>query len=164
MQFNAGDLSTQIVKTRRGRTILVQWDETSPRPYSRHNLVAGTRGTVAGFPSRAAIEGLGDPHQWVVGEDFDALLKEYEHPLWKRVGEEAIRTGGHGGMDYTMRFRMVECLRTGQALDQNVYEGALWSAVRPLSAQSEREGSLPQVFPDFTRGDWQTTAPLPIVS
>jgi len=59
---------------------------------------------------------------------------------------------------------MVECLRNGEPLDQNVYEGALWSAVRPLSAKSEREGGMPQDFPDFTRGHWETTRPLGIIS
>jgi hypothetical protein len=59
---------------------------------------------------------------------------------------------------------MVECLRNGQPLDQNVYESALWSAVRPLSSQSEKEGGAPQVFPDFTRGDWKHTRPLGIVA
>lgn len=34
-----------------GRTVLVEWDETSPRPYSRLNLIQGTLGTLAGFPT-----------------------------------------------------------------------------------------------------------------
>jgi hypothetical protein len=67
-------------------------------------------------------------------------------------------------MDFIMRSRMVECLRNGEPLDQNVYEGAFWSAVRPLSSKSEAEGGAPQVFPDFTRGDWKTTKPLGIVA
>jgi hypothetical protein len=72
--------------------------------------------------------------------------------------------GGHGGMDFLMLYRMVECLRQGLPLDQNVYEGAFWSAVRPLSAKSETEDGMPQRFPDFTRGGWKTTRPLGIVS
>ena len=75
-----------------------------------------------------------------------------------------MKMGGHGGMDFIMLARMVECLRNGEPLDQNVYEGALWSAVRPLSAKSEAEGGEPQKFPDFTRGQWRTTKPLGIVS
>lgn len=164
MEFRTGDLSTQIIKTQVGRTILVQWDETSPRPYSRHNLIMGTRGTLAGFPLRAAIEGWHSPHQWATQDQLEDLYAAHEHPLWNRVKEEADRMGGHGGMDFIMRFRMVECLRGGKPLDQNVYEGAFWSAVRPLSAASEQAGSLPQAFPDFTRGGWQTTAPLGIVA
>jgi predicted dehydrogenase len=164
MKFEAGDISTQIIKTKLGRTIMVQWDETSPRPYSRHNLIQGTKGTLAGFPSRAAIEGRGDYHKWIEGEEFEKLYAEYDHPLYKRMGELAVKMGGHGGMDFIILARMVECLRNGERLDQNVYEGALWSAVRPLSAKSEAEGGEPQKFPDFTRGQWQKTQPLGIVS
>ena len=70
---------------------------------------------------------------------------------------------GHGGMDFVMLYRIIECLRKGEPMDQNVYEGAFWSSVSELSEYSVAQGGMPQVFPDFTRGDWKTTAPLGIV-
>ena len=164
MKFECGDISTQLIKTKLGRTIMVQWDETSPRPYTRHDLIQGTKGTVAGYPPRAAIEGRGSYHEWAEDKEFEKLYAEYEHPLYKRMGDLAVKMGGHGGMDFIMLCRMVECLRNGEPLDQNVYEGALWSSVRPLSAKSEAEGGEPQKFVDFTRGRWNTTKPLGIVS
>jgi predicted dehydrogenase len=164
MKFECGDMSTQIIKTWLGRTIMVQWSETDPRPYSRHNLITGTKGTLAGYPTRAAIEGRGNYEDWMSDKEFEKLQAEFDHPLWKRMGQLAVKMGGHGGMDFIMRSRMVECLRNGEPLDQNVYEGAFWSAVRPLSSKSEAEGGAPQVFPDFTRGDWKTTKPLGIVA
>jgi hypothetical protein len=72
--------------------------------------------------------------------------------------------GGHGGMDFLMLYRMVECMRKGEPLDQNVYESAAWSAVYPLSEKSVKEDGMPQNFPDFTRGNWKTTKPLSIIS
>jgi predicted dehydrogenase len=164
MKFECGDISTQLIKTKLGRTIMVQWDETNPRPYSRHDLIMGTKGTLAGYPERAAIEGRGSYHEWLEGDAFEKLYTEFEHPLYKRMGELAVKMGGHGGMDFIMLARMVECLQRGEPLDQNVYESASWSAVRPLSAASERAGGEPQKFPDFTRGHWKTTKPLGIVS
>jgi hypothetical protein len=71
--------------------------------------------------------------------------------------------GGHGGMDFLMLFRIVECLRKGEPLDQNVYEGCFWSAVGPLSEASVAADGMPQDFPDFTRGNWRNTRPLAIV-
>lgn len=168
LDYKGGDMNTSIIKTALGRTIMVQWDETSPRPYSRHNLIQGTKGTLAGFPTRVAFEG-GVPgatdshHQWAKGEQLDALYEEYEHPVYKRLGAVAKKMGGHGGMDFLMLYRIVECLREGQALDQNVYEGCLWSAVSPLSERSVAQGGAPQQFPDFTRGAWETTKPLDII-
>jgi hypothetical protein len=165
MKFEGGDMSTQIIKTKLGRTITVQWNETSPRPYSRHDLIMGTKGTLAGYPMRAALEGQGDyEKEWMPAAEFRKLQAEYEHPLWKRMGALAERMGGHGGMDFIMLYRMVECLRNGVPLDQNVYEGAFWSAVQPLSAKSEEQGGQPQEFPDFTRGRWVSTRPLGIVT
>ena len=63
-----------------------------------------------------------------------------------------------------MRYRIVECLRNGWPLDQNVYEGCLWSSVSPLSEKSVSQDGAPQEFPDFTRGGWSDTAPLDIIS
>ena len=70
--------------------------------------------------------------------------------------------GGHGGMDSMMLYRIVECLREGLPLDQNVYEGAFWSAVAPLSEASVAADGMPQDFPDFTRGAWPGSPPLDV--
>ena len=151
-----------------GRTIMVQWDETTPRPYSRLNLIQGTKGTLAGFPTRVALEGgveglTKDHHSWVQGEQLQMLYEKYEHPLYKRLNQTA-QGSGHGGMDGIMVYRIVECLQKGLPLDQNVYEGCFWSAVAPLSERSVASGGYPQPFPDFTRGGWKNTKPLQIIS
>ena len=169
LDYKGGDLNTSIVKTHLGRTIMIQWDETSPRPYSRHNLVQGTLGAIAGFPTRIALEGgvegaTDSHHRWAQGEQLDAIYEQYEHPMYKRLGALATKMGGHGGMDFMMLYRAVECLRTGTPLDQNVYEGCLWSSVAPLSEASVAQGGMPQKFPDFTRDNWTQTKPLSILS
>ena len=164
LDFKGGDMSTSIIKTALGRTIMVQWDETSPRPYSRLNLIQGTKGTLAGFPNRIAIEGVGKGHhEWAEDAEWEAIASKYEHPLFKRMGELSKTMGGHGGMDFLMLFRIIECLRQGEPLDQNVYEGCLWSAVGPLSEASVAADGMPQAFPDFTRGNWKTTKPLAVI-
>ncbi len=168
LDYKNGDLNTSIIKTNVGRTVMVQWDETSPRPYSRHNLIQGTKGTLAGFPTRVALEGgvegvTKNHHSWAQGKDLDVLYEKYDHPLYKRLGALAKKMGGHGGMDFMMRYRIIECLRKGEPLDQNMYEGCFWSAVTPLSAKSIKDGGAPQRFPDFTRGNWKSTNPLSII-
>jgi predicted dehydrogenase len=165
LDYMGGDINTSIIKTVLGRTIMVQWDETSPRPYSRLNLIQGTKGTLAGFPNRMAIEGGSKPHhEWAEGAAWEAIAAKYEHPLFKRMGVLAQKMGGHGGMDFLMLFRIIECLRQGDPLDQNVYEGCFWSAVGPLSEKSVSEDGMPQDFPDFTRGGWKSTKPLGIIA
>ena len=167
LQFRNGDINTSLVKTQLGRTLMIQWDETSPRPYTRHNLIQGTLGTLAGFPTRIAREGgvegiTKDHHRWVQGTDLETIYEMYDHPLYKKLNA-STKNSGHGGMDGIMMVRIVECLQQGLPLDQNVYEGAFWSAVGPLSAASATQEGMPQKFPDFTRGDWKETRPLAIV-
>ncbi len=169
LDYKGGDLSTSIIKTQVGRTVMVQWDETSPRPYSRLNLIQGTLGTLAGFPTRVALEGgvegfTKTHHSWAQGQEALAALRErYDHPLYKKLNE-TTKNSGHGGMDGIMRYRIVESLRTGTPLDQNLYEGAFWSAVGPMSEASVANGGMPQKFPDFTRGGWKDTKALGVIS
>ncbi len=167
LNYKGGDINTSIIKTMMGRTIMVQWDETSPRPYTRHNLIQGTKGTLAGFPTRVALEGgvegaTESHHSWAQGDQLEILYQKYDHPLYTRLNQTA-KNSGHGGMDGIMMYRIIECLRKGLPLDQNVYEGCLWSAVSPLSELSVAMGGVPQAFPDFTRGKWEITEPLGII-
>ena len=169
LDYKGGDINTSIIKTNLGRTVLVQWDETSPRPYTRLNLIQGTKGTLAGYPNRIALDGgvegaTTSHHEWAQGDQLEAIFEKYEHPLYKRLGALAVKMGGHGGMDFMMRYRIIECLRTGTPLDQNLYEGCLWSAVGPMSEASVAQDGMPQEFPDFTRGDWKRTKPLDIIA
>tara|TARA_B100001057_G_scaffold431680_1_gene459338 strand:- start:8326 stop:9738 length:1413 start_codon:yes stop_codon:yes gene_type:complete len=167
INYQNGDINTSIIKTTYGKTIMIQWDETSPRPYTRHNLIQGTKGTLAGFPTRVFFDNKegalsGVYSGWIQGGDLDSIYKKYDHPLYKRLNDKTSNSG-HGGMDGIMMYRIIECLKKGSPLDQNVYEGAFWSAVTPLSRISVINDGAPQSFPDFTRGNWKSTKPLDII-
>lgn len=151
--YVAGDINSSLVKTVRGRTILLQHNVTLPTPYSRLNAVRGTRGAFEDFPARLYLEGQEGGHRW--RELDDVLTARYTHPLWTRVGEVARERGGHGGMDYVMAWRLIETMREGLPPDFDVYDAAAWSAPWPLSEASLALSSAPVRFPDFTRGEWQ---------
>ena len=159
-RYICGDMNTSLIRTARGRTIMVQHDTTTPRPYTRHNLIQGTGGVFARYPNRIALESEGDFHEWQ--RDMTSWYEKYDHPLWMRIAQEATEAGGHGGMDYVMLWRIVFCLRNGVALDQNVYDAAAWSAVTPLSESSNADKGNARDFPDFTRGAWPGSPPLDI--
>jgi hypothetical protein len=158
--YICGDMNTSLIKTTLGRTIMVQHDTTTPRPYSRLNFIQGTKGAFGGFPNRIVVEGRGSTHDW--GE-LKAYYEEFEHPLWKAQGEAAEKAGGHGGMDFLMLWRTIYCLRNGEPLDQDVYDAASWSSVGPASEMSVAGRSRSVDMPDFTRGAWKTNKPLGIV-
>jgi hypothetical protein len=148
-----GDMNNSLIRTSKGRMILVQHDVVSPRPYSRINLLAGTLATHEGYPSRLAVNGEG--HGWLKQDKYDEFQAKYRHPIWDRLKDEIEKYGGHGGMDFVMIYRLIDCLNRGIPLDMEVYDAAAWSAVTPLSAISVAGGSTPVNFPDYTRGEWE---------
>ena len=147
-----GDVNVSLIKTVRGRSIFISHDCNLPRPYSRINMVQGTRGLFQGYPDRVFVEGRSEGHNW----DDSALYKEeFDHPFWKEL-EAAADGAGHGGMDFIEDYRLIKCLREGLPTDMDVYDAAAVSAVCELSEKSVASGSMPVEFPDFTRGRWKT--------
>ncbi len=162
-KFITGDMSSSLIKTVKGRTILVQHDINSPRPYNRLNYIQGTNGAFGGYPNRIAVDEGGlapNPHKW--DTDMARYYAKYDHPLWIRLAKEAAANANHGGMDFVMMWRIIACLRNGLPVDQPVYDGAAWSALFDLTDKSVRNRSAPQTIPDFTRGAWQTAASFQI--
>ncbi len=150
--YRAGDINTSLVKTVRGKTVLLQHNVTLPTPYDRLNSVRGTKGVFKDYPARLYLEGQEGGHRFRPIDD--AVKARYTHPLWQRIGDIARAKGGHGGMDYIMAFRLIETMREGLPPDFDVYDAAALSAPWPLSEASLALSSAPVRFPDFTRGAW----------
>ena len=156
--FN-GAMNTSTIRTSKGRTIMVQFDVTSPRPYSRIQTIVGTKGSVQKYPLPAKYA---QGHEWLTDAEYKAVEEKYTPPIVKKIGEMAKQVGGHGGMDFLMDWRTIDCLRNGLPLDQDVYDAALWSAVGPLSEWSVAHRSNAIDVPDFTKGSWKTNKPVDI--
>ena len=167
LEIDRGDINTSIIKTARGRTIMLQRDFTTPRPYSRINLVQGSRGCFLGYgwPARLAVAkkpGGEIGKEWMSQKKFDEYAERFRHPLWKSVGEIAKKVGGHGGMDFIMDLRWAYCMQNGLPLDMDVYDLASWSSIVECSRKSDLAGGAPVELPDFTRGAWKTAKPREI--
>jgi predicted dehydrogenase len=158
-RYVLGDVNTSLIRTALGKTIMVQHCTNLPRPYSRINLVQGTKGMFQGYPDRVYIEGRGKPHQWI---DAATVRDEFDHPLWKDLQQRAAGAG-HGGMDFIEDYRLVKCLREGTPTDMNVYDAASLSAIVELSVRSNARRTRTVDVPDFTRGRWRTFPRLDIV-
>jgi len=155
------DINTSLIRTARGQTITLYYDTKLPRPYDLIYRVQGTRGIAMATADRIYIEGRSPkPNTW---EPMETYYKEFEHPLWKELGERARSGGGHGGGDWLVVHRLIQALRTGAAPDMDVYDAAAWSCITELSEQSVAGRSRAMDFPDFTRGRWETTPPLGIL-
>ncbi len=159
------DMNSTLIKTAKGRSLLIQHDVSSPRPYSRIQFLSGTKGAICDYPYRVVFEdspGSG-AHKWFDDERANEIRLKYRHPLWKTVGELAKRVGGHGGMDFIMDARWIYCLQMGLPLDMDVYDLAATSCLCELTEKSADNRSCACMIPDFTRGAWRTNPPLGIV-
>lgn len=166
-EFKNGDHTLTLIRTEKGKTIHIQHNVTTPRPYSRMYQLTGTDGFANKYPvegytlTAESVKNDGDlnhenlnSHGFVSPEIKKQLMEKYKHPIHRELEETAKKVGGHGGMDYIMDYRLIYCLRNGLPLDQDVYDAAEWSAMGELTAISIENNSMPVEFPDFTRGAW----------
>ena len=157
-EYANGDHTTTLIRTEKGKTIEIQHNVVTPRPYNRMYQVEGTEGFANKYPNEGfAIRAQGlDGESYVSNEVRDALMGYYQHPITREnsLVETAKRVGGHGGMDFIMDYRLIYCLRNGLPLDQDVYDAAEWSCLGELTRVSIENGNMPVTMPDFTRGDW----------
>ena len=152
-----GNMNTTTIRTFKGKTIMLQHDVTSPRVYSRIHLISGTKGMALKYPEPGKIA---TGHEWLDEDKMKELNEKYTPEIVKHIGEMAKKVGGHGGMDFMMDWRLIDCLRNGLPLDQDVYDAALWSSIAPLSEKSVTNRSNSVDVPDFTRGAWKSNKPL----
>jgi len=150
-----GNMNTTIIRTQRNKTIVLQHDISSSRPYSRNYLLSGTKG-FAQKRETPLIALSPNSNEFLLQEEMDELLRKYEHPFYVQLGELAREVGTHGGMNFIMDYRLIFCLQNGLPLDMDVYDAVEWSSIIELSAQSVNNGSVPVDIPDFTRGGWKT--------
>jgi len=161
LPWKQGDIITSVIKTTNGESIIVTHDCNLPRPYSLNFHVAGTDG-VTDFDyghRRIHIEGKSKEHSW---DEFQEWQDKYDHPLWKQYGEYA-EGSGHGGIDFFVTREFINAVKEQRQPVMDVYDAAAWSAVTPLSEASIAQGSAPQYFPDFTRGNWIKRKPIEFV-
>lgn len=149
-----GNMNTSSIKNNDGSTIMLQHDVSTPRPYSRIHLISGTKAFAQKYPLPAK---LAVGHERFLDDDeFKKIEKQYTPNIITQIGEMAKSVGGHGGMDFIMDWRLIDCLRNGLPVDMDVYDAASWSVISPLSEWSVANGSKPIAIPDFTMGRWKS--------
>ena len=163
--FAQGDQTNTLIQTAGGKTMLIQHDVMTPRPYDRMYQLVGSSGYAGKYPVQQfcfdqempeEVDAEHLPLEKVYsGDELQAMLAEHRPAiLTEELETRAKQVGGHGGMDFTMNYRLIYCLRNGLPLDMDVYDLAEWCCIAPLSALSLENGNMPVEVPDFTRGAW----------
>ena len=164
--FQNGEVTLTLIRTEKGKTMQIEHNVASPRPYSRLYQLTGTKGFANKYPVEGyALDSKDLPesvtggktftaHEYMPAEALAKLMELYKDPIVKEMEASAKEVGGHGGMDFIMDTRLIYCLRNGLPLDMDVYDLAEWCALIPLTQLSLENGSASVEVPDFTRGNW----------
>ncbi len=152
-KYAQGDIVTTVVKTKKNKTIVINYDMQLPRPYDNRWMIQGTRGIYSESRNSVyLVDKSPKYHQW---EPFAPYQEQYEHAWWRKGAQ-----GGHGGADFLELKLFVDAVRRKTQTPLDVYDAALMSCIVPLSGDSIAAGSAPVKVPDFTRGKWRTNEPV----
>jgi len=103
-KFAQGDIVTTVVRTKKGKSIVINYDMQLPRPYDNRWLIQGTRGLYNEQRDSVYIKGESPKyHQW---EPFGPYHEKYRH-AWTK--DPAL--GGHGGTDMRELKLFVEAVK-----------------------------------------------------
>jgi predicted dehydrogenase len=164
-KYAQGDIVTTLVKTKKGNTIVINYDMQLPRPYDNRWEIQGTEGLYN--EQRNAVYLSGRSPKYEEWESFDPYQAKYEHDWWKPLAEKSKSTArvknevgdiealGHGGTDYLELKRFVKAVREKTQTPVDVYDSVIMSVINPLSEQSIAAGGSSVDCPDFTKGKWR---------
>ena len=168
-QYAQGDIVTTLVKTKKGNTVVINYDMQLPRPYDNRWEIQGTDGIYNEQRSAVYLNGVSPKYEeW---EPFEPYQAKYEHDWWKPLapqsagvaggknGAENALALGHGGTDYVELRRFLQAVRDKTQTPVDVYDSAAMSVINPLSEKSIAEGGASVECPDFTRGKWRVKSP-----
>ena len=151
IKWKQGDIVTSLLKTKSGKTLVINYDMQLPRPYSNRWMLQGTKGVY--YEEKSAISLVTSPkyHEW---EPWKPYEEKNNHKWW----DADYSSQGHGGTDYVMMNQFVDAVKKKGPTPLDVYDSAVMTAIVELSGISI-EKNAPVPFPDFTKGKWESNKP-----
>ncbi len=155
-EFMQGDIVTTVVRTVKGKTIVINYDMQLPRPYDNRWMIQGIKGIYnEQRESVYLLDKNPQHHQW---EPFAPYQDQYDHTFWTSSSED-ITSRGHGGVDYIELREFIKAVRNKIQTPIDVYDSVTMSCIIWLSEESISKGSVPVKCPDYTKGRWETKQP-----
>jgi hypothetical protein len=152
LKYKQGDIVTSVLKTKMGKTLVINYDMQLPRPYSNRWLMEGTLGVYDEEKSSIYLEGTSpEYHIW---EPWKPYEQKNNHKWW----QADYSAQSHGGTDYVMLRQFTDAVKAKGPTPIDVYDSAVMTAIVELSGISI-EKNAPVAFPDFTNGKWKNNKP-----
>jgi len=134
------NVNDTLIHTRRGVTMLLQYDISTPRPYNRLQTVCGTDGFAQKYPLPCLQ--LKKDNLLLTGDKATAFVENQISQEFKVLINEGKAKGVKNVMNYMMDRRLISALLKGIEPDMDVHEAALWSCFTELTEKSaKREGA-----------------------
>lgn len=152
--------NTSLIRSAEGVSMLLHYDISTPRPYSRMQTVCGTRGFLQKYPLPTVQLESRDGSVAFSGDEAVGYVESFIPEEFRKLMRRGETMGVPNVMNYMMDCRLLEamelicCARRGGlpepcCLDMDVREAALWSSVIELTGISASHGSQPVMFPRF---------------
>jgi hypothetical protein len=149
LKYSQGDLVTSVLKTRLGKTIVINTSLQLPVPDTKSWKIEGTMGIYDKEKGSVHLSSKTPGyHRW---EPFEPYQLKYNHKWWETDHSKKFNEGA----DFVMLDQFIKAVRIKGNTPFDVYDSAVMSAIVELSGISIEKGT-PVAFPDFTRGKWQT--------
>jgi hypothetical protein len=153
LKYKQGDIVTSTLKTKSGKTLVINYDMQLPRPYSNRWVLQGTLGVYDEEKTSIYLRKFTPAyHEW---ESWKPYEEKFLHKWWK---EDVSSSLSHGGTDFVMLTQFIKAVMAKGPTPIDVFDSAVMTAIVELSGISI-EKNAPVPFPDFTSGAWETNKP-----
>lgn len=152
--------NTSLIRSVSGVSMLLHYDISTPRPYSRMQTVCGTLGFLQKYPLPTVHLDTRGGALELAGDEAVKYVESFIPATFQEMIREGRALGVSNVMNYMMDRRLLQAIDrirkedTGNApvtcrMDMDVRDAALWSSVIELTALSAEQGSVPVMFPRF---------------
>lgn len=132
-------INNSIIKTKLGRTILLQHDMQTPRPYNRLQTLCGTHAFAQKYPlPTLCLNGI-----TYTGDEAIKQVESYTAPEIKRIQHIGRLKNIDNLMNFVMDYRLLQAIHEGKPFDISIEEAITWCSITEYSAKSAAEnGSI----------------------
>jgi hypothetical protein len=117
LSYKQGDIVTSLLKTKSGKTLVINFDMQLPRPYSNRWMLQGTLGVYDEEKSSIYLRPNSPKyHEWEPWKPYEV---KYNHKWW----QADLSSQSHGGTDWIMLNQFIDSVKIKGPTPIDVYDG-----------------------------------------
>ena len=125
---NTVGVNDALIKTKKGKTVILQLDVSTPRPYSRLQTVCGTKAFVQKYPVTTVQTDTME--QALTGEAAEDFLRQFFTGRLAELWQEGHDKGVPNEMNYAMDCDFLQALSEGREMPIKLADAVEWSCLK----------------------------------